>query len=64
MKILDNDDDTMSIRLSLNIRYGYEIPAVCAQVQSKVKNAIENMTGMNVKEVDIRIATVSVPENK
>ncbi len=38
-------------------------PDVCEKVQEKVKNAIENMTGLIVLDVNIKIAGVS-PEEK
>ena len=44
----------------MNISYGYEIPKICQQVQDKVKNAIENMVGLEVISVDIKIASVAV----
>ena len=50
----------MSVRLSLNMKYGYEIPKVCEAVQEKVKTTVENMTGLSVTGVDIRIAAVNV----
>lgn len=37
-----------------------EIPKICQQVQDKVKNAIENMVGLEVISVDIKIASVAV----
>ena len=39
-------EEHVSVDLSLNIRYGYNIPAVSEQVQDKVSAAIENMTGL------------------
>ena len=33
-----------------------------AKVQEKVKTAIENMTGLEVADVNIRVAGVDVPE--
>lgn len=53
-------DSTVSVRLSLNLEYGYSVPAVCAKVQEKVKNAIENMTGLEVLDVNIMIAGVDM----
>ena len=53
-------DTTVSVELSLNIQFGYNIPAVCEAVQDKVKTAIENMTGMSVLDVNIRIAGVNM----
>ena len=60
VRITKNADDTILVRLSLCLKYGYEIPTICGQVQDKVKAAIENMTGIKVEEVDIRIASVAV----
>ena len=54
------EDGTVSVRLSLNMKYGYEIPKVCEAVQEKVKTTVENMTGLSVTGVDIRIAAVNV----
>ena len=60
VKIVTDEDNQLSVRLSINISYGYEIPKICSQVQEKVKTAIETMVGMGVVNVDIKIASVSV----
>ncbi|WP_408609009.1 Asp23/Gls24 family envelope stress response protein [Cuneatibacter caecimuris] len=52
---------TASVILSLNLEYGYSIPAVSAKVQERVKAAIQNMTGLEVLDVNIRIASVELP---
>ena len=46
------------------LKYGYSIPETSAQVQEKVKTAIENMTGLTVSEVNISIAGVDVEKAK
>ncbi len=48
----------VKVDLSLSLNYGYNIPGTCSQVQEKVKNAIENMTGLTVTDVNIRIVNV------
>lgn len=48
------------VRLSLNIQQGYKVPAVCIAVQERVKDTIENMTGLTVSEVNIAIAGVDM----
>lgn len=48
------------VDIALHVRYGYSIPAVCRQVQEKVKAAIETMTGLQVDTVDVRIAGVQI----
>ena len=52
------NEDKVSVDLSLNVSYNYNIPEVSAKVQEKVKNAIENMTGLTVLEVNIKIASI------
>lgn len=54
----------VNVDLALNLRYGYSIPATCTNVQEKVKTAIENMTGLKVTEVNIRIAGVDMENAK
>ena len=61
---VDVTEEHVSVDLSLNIRYGYNIPAVSEQVQDKVSAAIENMTGLTVLDVNIKIAGVNMDEGK
>lgn len=49
--------------VALLVEYGYNIPAVSQKVQDRVKSAIENMTGLEVTDVNVRIAGVNV-QNK
>lgn len=60
VKVVTGDENELSVRLSVNIAYGYEIPKICQQIQEKVKSAVENMTGLQVVAVDVKIAAVSV----
>lgn len=57
-------EEHVSVDLSLNIRYGYNIPSVSEQVQEKVSAAIENMTGLTVLDVNVKIAGVYMDEGK
>lgn len=57
-------DGVVRVDLSLYLKYGYSIPDTSAQVQEKVKTAIENMTGLSVSEVNISIAGVDVEKTK
>ena len=51
-------DNNVTVDLAVTMGYGYNIPATCQQVQTKVKTAIENMTGLNCTDVNIRIAGI------
>ena len=53
-------DSTVSVKLSVNIQYGYSVPDVSEKVQDRVKTAIENMTGLEVLDVNITIAGVNM----
>ena len=59
---VDVTEEHVSVDLSLNIKYGYNIPDVSESVQDRVKSAIENMTGLTVLDVNIRIAGVNINE--
>ena len=59
---MDVTEEHVSVDLSLNIKYGYNIPDVSERVQDRVKSAIENMTGLTVLDVNIRIAGVNINE--
>lgn len=52
----------VTVSLALNLKYGYSVKDVTGKVQDKVKTAIENMTGLDVADVNIRVAGVQVPE--
>lgn len=51
---------TVKVDLSVTLEYGYNIPATSQMVQEKVKTAIESMTGLEVTDVNIRIAAVEM----
>lgn len=57
---VDVTEEHVSVDLSLNIKYGYKIPAVSEKVQDRVKTAIENMTGLMVLDVNVKIAGVNM----
>ena len=50
----------VKVELAIVMEYGFNIPATCQQVQNKVKSAIENMTGLEVTDVNIRIAGINM----
>lgn len=55
-------EGVVSVDLALNIKYGYSIPKTSANVQEKVKSAIENMTGLEVSDVNVSIADVDMQQ--
>ena len=54
------EEGKVCVDVSINVEYGYAVTDVSYKVQEKVKAAIENMTGLNVTEVNVKIAGVSL----
>lgn len=50
----------VKVELAIVMEYGFNIPSTCQQVQIKVKSAIENMTGLEVTDVNVRISGIRV----
>lgn len=57
-------DAKVKVELAVLMEYGYQIPATSQKVQERVKSAIENMTGLTVTDVDVRIAGVNMGTDK
>ena len=57
VEVMENE---VKVDVAINISYGYSIPEVSSKVQDKVKTAIENMTGLNVAVVNVRIESVDM----
>ena len=53
-------EDVVTIDAALNLKYGFNIKAVSEKVQEKGKVAVENMTGLKVADVNIRVAGIEV----
>lgn len=47
------------VDMAIIVNYGFNIPAISQKVQQKVRTAIENMTGLHVTDVNLRIAGVN-----
>lgn len=51
-------ENVAEITVSLTVRYGSQIPAVCEKVQENVKSAVQNMTSITVARVNIVVVGV------
>ncbi len=57
-------DGALNVWINLNLDFDSNASEVCTEVQGKVKNCMQNMTGMTVEAVNISIAGVAVPPKK
>lgn len=56
------EEGTVRVDMAINVVYGYSIPKITKQVQEKVSQQIENMTGLIVPEVNVRVAGVNTAD--
>ena len=54
------EENIVFVEVSITMKYGYSIPETAKAVQDKVKSAIENMTGLKVDSVDVKISGVNI----
>lgn len=53
-------EGVVTVSLALNMKYNYSIMDISAKVQEKVKSAVENMTGLEVADVNVKVAGVEM----
>ncbi len=56
-------DGVVSVFISIDVEYGCNIKKVSEEVQLKCKQAIENMTGLSVKEVNVVVSGIKMEKN-
>lgn len=64
---VDKEDEKVKIDVNIIVEYGSRIPDVAFEIQKRVKKSVENMTGLNVLEVNVHVQGVRTPaelENK
>ena len=59
---VDVTREGVKAELSIIVEYGFNIPTTSSRVQKRVKNAIEEMTGLVVIDVNIHISGISIPD--
>lgn len=58
------NDETALVDVYVIINYGNSIPDVAWKIQDNVKQAIEGMTGLDVKAVNVHVQGVNFPEDE
>lgn len=57
------EDNTAEINIEVNVEYGIDIYKAAHQLQKTVKNAVETMTGLVVKRVNVSIPNIILGEH-
>lgn len=49
------EESNVNVSVAINVEFGSNIPEVSAKVQEKVKTTVENMTGLSVIGVNVKV---------
>ena len=61
---VDKNEGNVKIDVNIVVEYWTRIPDVAFEIQKKKKKAVENMTGMNVEEVNVHVQGVDTNVKK
>jgi len=50
-----NKNEEVKIDIPLSIKYGFNIPDIASRVQENVRQALEKMTSLSIKEININV---------
>jgi|GEM_PF-128112 uncharacterized alkaline shock family protein YloU len=56
---IDLDNNRVSVDVTIVVEYGSPVPDVARNIQENVKKAIETMSGLDVKAVDVHVSGIS-----
>ena len=59
---VEANDQEVAIDVALTLNYGIRIPEVAAEIQSKTRQAVEEMTGKYVRAVNVTVQGMRLPE--
>lgn len=57
---VDVQEQAVKIDVNIIVEYGARIPDIAFEIQNRVKKAVENMTGLNVLEVNVHVQGVNI----
>ena len=58
VKVVYNNDGTISIVLHIAVDEGVNIPVLCSNVRDEVRYKMENATGVSVKQVNVYVDSI------
>jgi uncharacterized alkaline shock family protein YloU len=60
---VDVTEEEVFLDINLILEFGVDIPAICQKAQDKVREAVEDMTGLNVARVNISVQSVRMKKD-
>ena len=50
-----NKNEEVKVEIPLLIKYGFNIPDIASKVQENVRNSLEKMTNLSIKDININV---------
>lgn len=60
----ETDGNNVKIAVNIIVNYGVRIPDVAFDIQNKVKQSVETMTGLKVNEVNVHVQGVNIEKTE
>ena len=57
--MIQRDEDSLVVNISLMIQYGYAVPELARKVQEAVASSVEDTSGISVTAVNIRVGGIT-----
>ena len=61
-KVTFNNDDVVTIDVTVDVIYGYSVPDVAFDIQQCVRHNVESMSKYKVDKVDVHVSSVAFEE--
>lgn len=58
IKIETDKNDEISLDVSIIVKYGASIPEIGRKVQESIRNSLERMTNLSLKEINVNIQEI------
>ncbi len=62
IKVMFEKNDEVSVELPLVIKYNFNVPEVANKVQESVRNALEKMTNLTVRNINVAVQGIEKDE--
>lgn len=60
VKIIDNEDESISIELHIVVEHGVNIAAVCRAIRNEVRYMVSKSTGAKIHAVDVCVDSMTM----
>ncbi len=64
IKVSVDESGNVSLEIHITIQYGYKIPDVAWEIQEKVKEEVEAVTGLTVVKVNVHVDGINIEKPK